>query len=68
VARFGDPAAPQNLRVHGSLSRNDGDIVTDWSLEGRGIIMRSQWQVQPYLERGDLVRVLPQVPAPAADI
>jgi DNA-binding transcriptional LysR family regulator len=66
--RFGDPGAPQHLRVHGSLSSNDGDIVTDWALEGRGIIMRSQWQVQPYLERGDLVRVLPDVPTPAADI
>ncbi|MGW6007486.1 LysR family transcriptional regulator [Streptomyces sp. NPDC055210] len=66
--RFGDVGDPRHVRVRGPLQSNDGDIVTGWALEGRGVIMRSEWQVRPHIERGDLVRVLPNVPTPAADI
>lgn len=66
--RFGDADRPRHVRVHGGLSSNDGDVVTDWALEGRGIIMRSEWHVGPHLDRGELVRVLPRVPTPPADI
>ncbi|THC47407.1 LysR family transcriptional regulator [Streptomyces sp. A1499] len=66
--RFGDEDNPRQVRVRGSLSSNDGDVVTAWALEGRGVIMRSQWHVQPHLDRGELVHVLPHVPTPAADI
>ncbi|MGP4029371.1 LysR family transcriptional regulator [Actinomadura sp. 3N407] len=66
--RFGDAARPRHVRVHGGLSSNDGDVVTDWALQGRGVIMRSEWHIGPYLERGELVRVLPHLPTPAADI
>ncbi|MEU3792337.1 LysR substrate-binding domain-containing protein [Streptomyces fructofermentans] len=66
--RFGDVSDPRHVRVRGSLSSNDGDIVTGWALEGRGVIMRSEWHVRPHIERGELVRVLPHVTTPAADI
>ncbi|MGW5640430.1 LysR family transcriptional regulator [Streptomyces sp. NPDC003832] len=66
--RFGGSGAPRQVRVAGSLSSNDGDIVTNWALEGHGVIMRSEWHVRPHIERGELVRVLPQVPTPAADV
>ncbi|URN04746.1 LysR family transcriptional regulator [Actinomadura madurae] len=66
--RFGDANRPRHVRVHGGLSSNDGDVVTGWALEGRGVIMRSEWHVGPHLERGELVHVLPHVPTPAADI
>ncbi|WP_225890849.1 LysR family transcriptional regulator [Streptomyces dioscori] len=66
--RFGDVSDPRHVRVRGPLQSNDGDVVTGWALEGRGVIMRSEWQVRPHIERGDLVRVLPHVPTPAADI
>ncbi|MFI9377905.1 LysR substrate-binding domain-containing protein [Streptomyces parvulus] len=66
--RFGDAGDPRHVRVRGSLSSNDGDVVTAWALEGRGLVMRSEWQVRPLIERGDLVRVLPGVPTPATDI
>ncbi|OUD05114.1 LysR family transcriptional regulator [Streptomyces swartbergensis] len=66
--RFGDVTDPRHVRVRGSLSSNDGDVVTNWALEGRGVIMRSEWHVGPHIERGELVRVLPHVPTPAADI
>ncbi|MGP3962158.1 LysR family transcriptional regulator [Nonomuraea sp. 3N208] len=66
--RFGDVRNPRQIRVHGRLSSNDGDIVTDWALQGRGVIMRSEWQIRSHLESGALVRVLPEVPTPPADI
>jgi DNA-binding transcriptional LysR family regulator len=66
--RFGDAGNPRQVRVRGHLSSNDGDIVTDWALQGRGVIMRSEWQIRGYLESGELVRVLPDVPTPPADI
>jgi DNA-binding transcriptional LysR family regulator len=66
--RFGDARNPRQIRVHGRLSSNDGDIVTDWALQGRGVIMRSEWQIRSHLESGALVRVLPEVPTPPADI
>jgi DNA-binding transcriptional LysR family regulator len=66
--RFGDDRNPRQMRVHGRLSSNDGDIVTDWALQGRGVIMRSEWQIRSHLQSGALVRVLPDVPTPPADI
>jgi DNA-binding transcriptional LysR family regulator len=66
--RFGDAGNPRQVRVRGHLSSNDGDIVTDWALQGRGVIMRSEWQIRSHLESGALVRVLPEVPTPPADI
>ncbi|QKV73677.1 LysR substrate-binding domain-containing protein [Amycolatopsis sp. Hca4] len=68
VWRFGSTTKPRQVRVRGTLSSNDGDIVTDWALQGRGIVMRSEWQVRSHLDSGALVRLLPGVPTPPADI
>lgn len=66
--RFGDEGNQRRVRVEGSLSSNDGDIVVGWAAEGRGLMMRSQWHVQRYLDTGELIELLPDVPTPAADI
>ncbi|WP_410641751.1 LysR family transcriptional regulator [Amycolatopsis sp. lyj-346] len=66
--RFGDARNPRQVRVRGRLSSNDGDVVTGWALQGHGVIMRSEWQVRTHLDSGALVRVLPDVPTPPADI
>ena len=54
------------VRVKGALSSNSGEVVLQWALKHHGIILRSQWDVQPYLSRGELVRVLPQYSQPAS--
>jgi len=46
------------VRVGGSLSANSGELVRDWCLAGRGIMLRSLWDVAPALADGRLVRVL----------
>jgi LysR family transcriptional regulator, transcriptional activator for dmlA len=45
--------------VRGSLSSNSGELVRDWCLSGRGIMLRSMWDVAPLLASGALVRLLP---------
>lgn len=47
------------VRVQGPLSSNSGELVRDWCLAGRGIMLRSLWDIAPQLAAGQLVRVLP---------
>ena len=59
---------PQRVRVHGPLSSNSGELVRDWCVDGRGIMLRSLWDIAPLLASGQLVRVLPAWSMPDADI
>lgn len=56
------------VRVHGPLSSNSGELVRDWCVQGRGIMLRSLWDIAPQLTSGELVRVLPAYAMPDADI
>jgi DNA-binding transcriptional LysR family regulator len=56
------------VRVRGPLSSNSGEMARDWCLAGRGIMLRSLWDIAPRLASGELVRVLPQFAMPDADI
>ena len=49
----------ETVRVHGALSSNSGEVVTQWALDGRGIMLRSVFGTQPLIDAGRLVRVLP---------
>ncbi|WP_417527809.1 LysR substrate-binding domain-containing protein [Marinomonas shanghaiensis] len=48
----------KTIKINGSLSSNNGEIVLQWALHGRGLILRSLWDVKPFLEDGSLVQVL----------
>lgn len=54
--------------VRGMLSSNSGELVRDWCLDGRGIMLRSLWDVAAQLASGKLVRVLPAYAMRDADI
>lgn len=56
------------VRVAGSLSSNSGELVRDWCIAGRGIMLRSLWDIAPLLASGQLVRVLPGYAMVDADI
>ena len=56
------------VQVRGPLSSNSGELVRDWCLDGRGIMLRSLWDIAPQLSSGELVRVLPAYSMPDADI
>lgn len=47
------------IKVTGPLSSNNGEIVVQWAVDGRGIVLRSLWDIAPLLASGALVQVLP---------
>ena len=49
----------QTVKVSGPLSSNNGEVALNWAMNGRGIVLRSMWQVAPLLSNGTLVQVLP---------
>ena len=54
--------------MRGALTTNDGEIAVRWALDGHGIVMRAEWDIERYLASGRLVKVLPQYRTPSADI
>ncbi|NEX61081.1 LysR family transcriptional regulator [Noviherbaspirillum galbum] len=58
----------ETVKVHGKLSTNDGEVALNWALEGRGILMRAEWDVAKYLRSGRLVQVLGDYDTPPADV
>jgi DNA-binding transcriptional LysR family regulator len=58
----------QAVKVRGNLATNDGEIAVNWALDGHGILMRAEWDIERYLETGRLVQVLPGYRTPDADI
>ncbi|MHA7875834.1 LysR family transcriptional regulator [Roseivivax sp.] len=60
------PEGPRKLDVAGRYDADDGDILTDWALAGRGIAMKPRFDVAGHLDSGALVEVLPDCPPPPA--
>lgn len=60
--------AEVRVRVGGPLSSNSGELVRDWCLAGRGIMLRSLWDISGALAAGELVRVLPGYAMADADV
>jgi len=58
----------ETVKVRGALSSNDGEIALEWALEGHGILMRSEWDLAPYLRSGRLRQVLGDWALPSSDI
>jgi LysR family transcriptional regulator, transcriptional activator for dmlA len=52
------PGGEESVRVTGALSSNHGEVVHQWCLDGRGIVLRSWWDVHDSLADGRLVQVL----------
>ena len=57
-----------SVHIQGPLASNSGELVRDWCLAGRGVMLRSLWDLAPLLEAGQLVRVLPAYAMLDADI
>lgn len=66
--RFSKNRGEVSVRVPSILSSNDGDVVRQWALRGKGLIMRSEWDVAESLAAGRLVRVLEDWDLPDAGI
>ena len=53
---------PKSFSVQGRFDADDGDVLTGWALEGRGIVLKPLWEVAGSLRDGSLVPVLPDFP------
>ncbi|MDQ2990329.1 MAG: LysR family transcriptional regulator [Pseudomonadota bacterium] len=56
------------LKVAGNMVCNDGEVLHDWAMAGKGLAWRSMWEVGPEIEAGRLRTVLDQHAAPGSDI
>lgn len=55
--------------VHGPFDSDVGDVLTDWAMEGHGIVNVARFEVEAHLREGRLVPILaatPPVPAQLA--
>jgi DNA-binding transcriptional LysR family regulator len=53
---------PLRVDVSGSYDSDDGDVLTDWALAGRGIVNKPKFDVAAHLKSGALVEILAQTP------
>jgi DNA-binding transcriptional LysR family regulator len=56
------PEGPRRFEVVGALESDDGDVLTGWALEGRGIVLKPAFEIAEHLARGDLVPVAEATP------
>lgn len=56
------PEGPRKFRVAGRYECDDGDVLTDWALAGRGIAMKPHFEVAEALKDGRLVVVATGTP------
>jgi DNA-binding transcriptional LysR family regulator len=64
----GKTAATEAVKIRGNLTTNDGEIAVNWALDGHGILMRAEWDIERHLRNGRLIHLLPQYHTPDADI
>jgi DNA-binding transcriptional LysR family regulator len=65
---FRDNGKLVTLKVAGNMVCNDGEVLHDWALAGKGLAWRSMWEVGTEIEAGQLCTVLDRFAAPGNDI
>lgn len=75
VVSYGDPpnnhwtfADGRSVTVKTDLSTNNGELAHRWALQGRGLILKSIWDVEEDIKSGKLEIVLMDHKLPAAPI
>ncbi len=53
---------PKRFRVTGRYECDDGDVLTDWALAGRGVALKPVFEVADHLKAGRLVPVALKTP------
>jgi LysR family transcriptional regulator, transcriptional activator for dmlA len=62
------PRQEISVRVVAMLASNHGEVVKQWAIDGLGVTLRSEFDVNPELDSGTLVRVLPEWQGSLGDI
>jgi DNA-binding transcriptional LysR family regulator len=61
------PEGPKRFEIAGPFESDDGDVLTAWALDGRGIVLKPVFEVAEHLRSGALVPVAaatPPLPVP----
>ncbi len=53
---------PTKFEVDGPYDSDDGDVLTEWALLGRGIVNKPRFEIQQYLRTGALQIILHKYP------
>lgn len=53
---------PRKFEVNGPFETDDGDVLTTWALDGRGIILKPIFEIAEHLKSGALVPVANATP------
>jgi DNA-binding transcriptional LysR family regulator len=51
------PDGPRRFEITGPFESDDGDVLTGWALDGRGIVLKPVFEVADHLRSGALVPV-----------
>ncbi|MBR9864754.1 MAG: LysR family transcriptional regulator [Rhodobacteraceae bacterium] len=63
---LGTAGGAQKCEVAGKYDSDDGDVLTRWALDGRGIVNKPRYDVADDLKAGRLVEILPDTPPVAS--
>jgi len=66
--RFAKGKRSETVKVHGTLSSNDGEVALNWVLNGHGVMLRAEWDIARYVRSGRLRILLDSYATPPADI
>jgi DNA-binding transcriptional LysR family regulator len=56
------PDGPRRFEITGPFESDDGDVLTGWALDGRGIVLKPIFEVADHLREGRLVPVATATP------
>lgn len=56
------PDGPRRFEIAGPFESDDGDVLTGWALDGRGIVLKPIFEVAEHLREGRLVPVAEATP------
>ncbi|MFN6924764.1 MAG: LysR family transcriptional regulator [Tabrizicola sp.] len=56
------PEGPRRFEITGPFESDDGDVLTGWALDGRGIVLKPLFEVAKHLRSGALVPVATATP------
>lgn len=68
VWSFENGGRKENIKVHGALGCNDGEVALNWALDGFGILLRAEWDIARYVRSGRLRLVLEDQTPTRADV
>jgi DNA-binding transcriptional LysR family regulator len=60
--RLQTPDGPKRFKVRGRFESDDGDVLTDWALDGQGIALKPVFEVADHLRAGRLIPVAKETP------